>query len=44
MKKIVLMLILAIEMLSFGCQDLPVKLFGQYMESQYNQNGEVVFK
>lgn len=44
MKKIILMLMLGIKIFSFGCQDPSVKPFGQYMEGQYNQNGEVVFR
>ena len=44
MKKIVLMLMLVIEIFSFGCQDPPIEPFGQYMKGQYNQNGEVVFR
>ena len=44
MKKIVLMLMLVVEIFSFGCQDPPIESFGQYMKGQYNQNGEVVFR
>ena len=44
MKKVVLMLMLVIGVVSFGCQDPPVEPFGQYMEGQYNQNGEPLFR